>query len=72
VEDDFQDENCSSDVRDPDLNHDKNTNCQEQFDKVQGGNLNNEPSNNTILSFLREDEMTESEMNWLNVHGTLN
>ncbi len=41
------------------------TNHEEQVEEVQGITLNNELSDELILSFLRENEMTESEMEWL-------
>ena len=31
--------------------------------------LSNEPSNNEILSFLRDNELTDKEMDWLKSHG---
>jgi hypothetical protein len=68
----FQNENANSNEQDPDLNYDVNTNYNKQAKEVEVVNLNKELSNDIILSFLRENEIIENEMDLLKSHVKLN
>jgi hypothetical protein len=71
VEGVFEEEKAEDNVPNTNLNSEVKTDCEEQVEEVQGLILNNELPKELILSFLRENEMTENEMDWLKSHGKL-
>jgi hypothetical protein len=71
LQDVFEDEKAEGNEPGSHLNSEVKTDNEEQVEEVQGITLNNELSDELILSFLRENEMTESEMEWLKSHGKM-